>query len=142
MNEKEFISEWINKISKEQTKIFPNDFANLSNSDEIELPKKTLVIGQEFFGSFEVLSVNGSLVLHAENHDRAKYIIYANKEKPAKIKIPKDENEIKNAVSEYEKYLDSIIKQIETDYKKNFQGMKNSSGVVNDIFRVLNFTRY
>ncbi len=142
MTEKEFISEWINKISKEQTKKFPDDFINFKNANEIELPKKTLVIGQQFFGSFEVITVNGTLVLHAESHDKAKYIIYANKEKPAKIKIPQEESEIKKAVSEYEKYLDSIIKQIETDYKKKFPGMKNSAGVVNEIFRVSNFTRY
>ncbi len=142
MTEKEFISEWIKKISKEQTKKFPEDFANFKDYNEIELPGKTLVIGQQFFGSFEVITVNGSLVLHAESHDKAKYIVYANKEKPATIKIPSDENEIKKAVSQYEKYIDSIIKQIETDYKKKFPGIKNSAGVVNEIFRVLNFTRY
>jgi hypothetical protein len=55
--------------------------------------------------------------------------------------IPAAENDLISAVSEYEEYLDSIIRKIESDYKVNFPDEKNSNEVVNEIFRVMNLLR-
>ena len=142
MTEKDFISSWIEKIKAEGIKSFPDEFIDSKDFEEVALPGKTLIIGQEFFGSYEILSVDGSLVLHAENHTKAKFVIYANRMKPKKIKIPKGEKILKASVSSYEEYLDGFIKKIETDYRKNFPGIKNSGDVTNGILRILNLTRY
>ena len=142
MTEKEFISGWTNKISNEGIKTFPGEFINKSDNVIVKLPGKALVIGKEFFGSFEILTVDGSPVLHADSHVKAKYIIYANRMKPGEIIVPKDENGIKQSVTLYENYLDEFIKLIGIDYKKNFPGGKNSISVVNEIFKMLNLIRY
>ncbi len=142
MTEKEFISSWTSRINSEGIKYFPDDFIQLNEFDEVGLPGKALVIGQEFFGSYEILSIDGSLILQAENHSKAKYIIYANRLKPAKIKIPKQEKIVKDSVLKYEEYLDGIIKKIEADYKKNFPASKTYGDVTNNILRMLNLTRY
>ena len=142
MTEKEFISSWTSRIYSEGIKTFPDDFIQLNEFDEADLPGKALVIGQEFFGSYEVLNIDGSLILRAENYSKAKFIIYSNRQKPKKIKIPKEEKTLKAVVSGYEEYLDSIIKRIESDFKKNFPGSKSFGEVNNNILRILNLTRY
>ena len=109
MTEKEFTSSWTSKIISEGIKSFPDDFCRLNEFDEVTLPGKVLVIGQEFFGSYEILNVDGSLVLHAYNHSKAKFIIYSNRLKPLTIKVPKEEKVIKDSVSKYEDYFESCI---------------------------------
>lgn len=142
MTEKDFISNWTKQISETGVKNFPQDFASFKNYEELTLPGKALVIGQEFFGSFEILSIDGSLVYQAENHLSAKFIIYSNRLKPTKIKIPKDNQVMKDLITKYEDYIDSLLRQIESDYKKNFTDAKNSNTVINNIFRNLNLIRY
>lgn len=142
MTERDFISSCAESIKSEGIKAFPEDFIQFKEFDESNLPGKALVIGQEFFGSFEILSIDGSLILQASNYARAKFIIYSNRQKPASIKIPKSDNDIKPSINKYEEYLDSIIKRIDIDYKKKFPGSKNSSEVINNILRMLNLIRY
>lgn len=142
MIEKEFISGWIKKISGEGIKPFPREFINIAGCQKIKLPGKALVIGEEFFGSFEIITVDGSPVLHADDYMKAKYIIYANRLKPEEILLPEDNDSVRKAAALYENYLDEIIKLVETDYKKNFPGEKNSASAVNEIFRMLNLVRY
>jgi hypothetical protein len=106
------------------------------------MPGKALVIGESFFGSIEILTTDGSLFLYADSHVKAKYIIYSNRNQPSSITIPKDETIIKTAVEKYENYLDLLIKQIEQDYKKTFPSGKDSILLINNIFKLLNLTRY
>ncbi len=142
MTEKDFIAGWVSKFSSKGIKEFPRDFCEIKSHKEISLPGKTLVLGQEFFGNFEILSVDGSLIFQAENHDLAKFIIYANRLHPKSILIPAGQIEAKEANSKYEKYIDSIIREMETDYKKALPLGKNFNGAVNEILRVLNLVRY
>jgi hypothetical protein len=109
---------------------------------DITLPGKALVIGGSFFGSIEILTTDGSVFMNVENHLKAKFIIYSNRNRPVKITIPEKEPEIKSAVEKYENYLDQLIKQIESDYKKSFPGGKESASLINNIFKILNLTRY
>lgn len=142
MNEKIFISSWISRISSDGIKIFPSDF--LSEKiicNEITLPGKTLLIGEEFFGHYEIITADGDSVIRTDSYLKAKYILYANRNTPEKIFMPGNEDEVKRTVRSYELYLDSLIKEIETDYKKNFPGEKNSKTVVSEIFRQLNLVR-
>ena len=142
MKEKEFISKWISSLTENGIKIFPEDFLANETTREITLPRKTLVIGQEFFGSYEVLTVDGAAVLQAKSLYKAKYITYSSRAKTGSVKIPQNEESIKAIVIQYENYLDSIIKEIESDYKKAFPGEKRANSLTNEIFRVLNLTRY
>ena len=142
MTEKEFISNWTMQLTEAGIKNFPQDFDSIKNYDELTLPGKTLVIGQEFFGSFEILTIDGTLAYQAQNHLSAKFIVYSNRLKPTKIIIPKDNKILRDLVIKYENYIDSLIRQIELDYKKNFSDTKNSSTVINNIFRNLNLIRY
>ncbi len=142
MTEKDFISNWTKQISDEGIKSFPDDFISFKNYQLIDLPGKALVIGKEFFGTVEILSTDGTQVYQAENHLTAKFIIYSNRLVPLKIKIPKENSVIGSSVNLFENYLDGIIKQIESDYKKSFPMGKNSSGAINNIFRILNLMRY
>ena len=142
MTEKEFISKWTASLSEMGIKTFPEDFGDNKSTEEIKLPGKTLVIGEEFFGNYEVLTVDGSAVFHAENQYKAKYIVYSSRKKTTSVKIPVKSEEIKTAVVEYENYLDSIIKKIKPDYKISFPGEKKSNDLTNEIFRVLSLNRY
>lgn len=142
MNEKEFISKWTGSLSRSGIKKFPGDFAPEGEFENISLPGKPLVIGEEFFGNFEVLTTDGAAVLQADSQSRAKYIVYSSRDKITSLAVPGNPGEIKKAVSAYEAYLDSIIKEIESDYRKVFPGEKRGAALVNEIFRVLNLNRY
>jgi hypothetical protein len=141
MSEKEFISGWTARLSYEGIKSFPNDFIMFNDHKEVRLPGKTLILGEEFFGNYEILTVDGISVLHAESGDQAKFILYANRNKPEIMHIPLKESELKSSISGYEEYLDSIIRKIESDYKENFPDEKNFNAVMNDVFRVMNLIR-
>ena len=81
MIEKEFISKWTVSLSKNGIKAFPEDFLGNMTTEEIKLPGRTLVIGEEFFGNYEILTVDGTAVLQAESQYKAKYIVYSNRKK-------------------------------------------------------------
>ncbi len=142
MTEKEFISNQTAKFTNDGLKKFPEDFIKDENYNEIKMPLKGLILGEEFFGSIEILTVDGSVFMQAENLHTAKFIVYANRTKPELLKLPLNEDEIKKANAIYENYIDSIIRAVESEYKKNFKDGKNASLAVNEIFRMLNLTRY
>lgn len=142
MTDKEFINKWTSTLSDRGLKNFPADFLGNENVEVIELPGKTLVTGHEFFGEFEVLTVDGNAVMQVTSLNKAKYIVYTNRLKLTTVKIPVDDVQLKAVLTKYESYIDSIIKEIEADYKKIFPGEKRSKNLVNEIFRILNLNRY
>ncbi len=142
MTEKEFISQYINKHSETSSKIFPNDFTNLTDAEKLEMPCKTLVLGNEFFGAIEILTTEGTPVLQAESIHKAKYIVYANLNRSGDIIIPKNEYEMKTAVEKYEKHLDWILLDIEEELKKKLPESRNLHSITNEIFLKLNLVRY
>ena len=133
MKEKEFVSKWTSSLTENGIKKFPEDFLVGDITEEIHLPNKTLVIGEVFFGNYEVLTADGAAVLQAESLYKAKYITYSSRTKTGSVKIPLNDDHIKTTVAQYESYL---------DYKKNFPGEKRSNALINEIFRVLNLNRY
>ena len=142
MTKKQFVSQYIKKQSESVPKKFPDDYIAASSTDKLELPQKTLVLGNEFFGQHEIMTTEGNSVLLAENIYKAKYIIYASKDRGSSIIIPKDYNEIKVAVENYEKYLDLILMDIKTNFKKNFPDSPDINSVSSEIFTKLNLVRY
>jgi hypothetical protein len=142
LNEKLFIENCLSKILSAGIKQFPIYFIDESQLDIISIPKKTLVIGQEFFGAYEIITTDGESVYQASNYDEAKFIVYSSKERNGKTYIPKDKSKIKSLVDTYNNYLDDILNQIKKDYKKNFPDGKNIHAVSNEIFQKLNLLRY
>ncbi len=142
MNEKLFIDNWVSKIQSDGVKHFPFYFINESQLDIITIPIKTLVIGQEFFGAYEIITTSGEQVFQASTIDEAKFIVYSSKQRNGKAYIPKDKSIISKIVSEYNKYLDELIDSVKVDYKKLFSDGKNFLNVSNEIFQKLNLIRY
>lgn len=141
MTPKEFISRKIEEISRQGVKIFPDDFLLPCETTGINLPSAALVIGNEFFGRYEVLATGGDLFLHTDTLIKAKYLVYSSRLKEREIKIPVDIQFIETIVKNYESYLDKMLKLIEKDYKVSFAGGKDLNIIANEIFRILNLKR-
>ena len=142
MTEKEFINKWKADITSEGIKYFPFDFLSSQEGIEYNLDEKSLMIGEEFFGKYEILDAKGNVFLQVDDYLQAKYLVYSSRNKVQKINMPKDVSVLKNVLSEYEKYLDSLLIKIQNDYKKIFHSTTNLLSVTNDIFHSLNLTRY
>lgn len=141
MTEKEFISQEINRIKKDGIKIFPADLINNFETTKLETPGKTLFMGNNIFGQYEIITSDGSPVFQVDNLSKAKYIVYSSFIPGNKIPIPSDKNDIKIIVENYEKYLDSLLIKIREDFVKEFSLSQNKLSVSNEIFRKLNLVR-
>ena len=141
MNSREFISLKVTRITEEGIRSFPEDFLFSCELNTLSLPSETLVLGNEFFGSYEVITTKGESFCHTETITKAKYLVYAGRNKSREIKIPADNKNIELVVREYEKYLDQKLKQIEKDYRQMFPEDKDVNSVVNEVFRILNLKR-
>lgn len=141
MNEKDFIFSKSKELQLSGLKCFPAAFTDLKKAQTLEVPDKQLILGKEFFGSFEVTTPSGDFVLTFSNETEAKYIVYASTNRINKIKIPKEAESIKKVVEEYEKYLDTILQEIRKEYNKRFLTGKNLTLVSNSIFKKLNLIR-
>lgn len=142
MNEIIFVENWINKTLSTGLKKFPLHFIDESQIIIIPIPVKTLVIGKEFFGAFEIITTDGEPVYQAFDYDEAKFFVYSSKERNGKAYLPKDRSLIKTLVSTYDNYLDDLFNHIKIDYKRNFPDGKNHQAVSNEIFQKLNLIRY
>lgn len=141
MTEKGFVAGQVKALTKE-LKLFPSDFIKDYESKEVSVPEKHLIMGEEFFGQYEILNADGGLVLHVPSYDEAKFIVFASRLKPAKIFVPVKSEDLKRSLVLYGKYLDSVIKDITALYTKSFPEGKNLHSIINEIFRILNIVRY
>ena len=141
MSEKDFIFSKSKDLSLSGLKSFPIDFVISKSLNTIEVPEKVLVLGKEFFGSYEVSSAAGDFVLTFNNLFEAKYVVYASQQRKKQIKIPGELSNIKKSVEDYEQYLDELLQEIKKDYLKKFANGKNLISVSNEIFKKLNLTR-
>lgn len=141
MNEKEYIAKWKDRIGNELLKSFPNDFIEGSEVDPIELPGKSLMLS-ELFNSYEIIDSDGNTYFTTDDYFKAKYILYSTRLRPKQIEILRDSNKIKSAVKGYEKHLDSLLKEMEQNYKKEFPDAVSFLKVSNVIFNSLNLQRY
>ncbi len=142
MKEKEFVKYWIDKLKGKELKNFPDDFIDPNSIIEIELPGKTLVLGPELFGSYELLDAVGETLLQIESLAKAKYILYANRLKPRKLKLPTDEVKLSSAVKAYERHLDSLVQSMGNGYRSKFPNGKHFFEISNQVFNSLNLQRY
>lgn len=142
LSEKDFVNKWTKLLSEEGIKKFPDDFIDVNNTVLLELPKQTLMLGKEFFGAYEILTTSGESVYQAGDINEAKFIIYAGRNRSGKVFLPVSKSEINLSIKKFEAYIDSILLKVQKDFKQEFQTNQNFSSVSNDIFRVLNLTRY
>ena len=142
MTEKEFINKWKTGISLEGIKNFPSDFFTTQDCTKYSLDEKTLMIGEEFFGKYEILDAKGNVFLQVNDYLQAKYLVYSSRNKVKKVNMPNSSLELKKILADYEKYLDSLLLKIQTDYKKTFNSSTNLHCVTNEIFHSLNLARY
>ncbi|MBT8379224.1 MAG: hypothetical protein KJN64_08335 [Ignavibacteria bacterium] len=141
MDEREFKVTQISKLKAESIKIFPDDFCDLSHSTDLTLPDENLVLGKDFFGSFEIATTSGEGVLNIENQSKAKFIVYSSKKRSKQIKIPNDSKLITDSVKRYENYLDHLLTKIKKDYQNENLDIKNLGIVSGEILKRLNLTR-
>jgi hypothetical protein len=141
LNEKEFIKLQSDKIKSEGLKIFPENFCDLSNTKKINLPEENLVLGKDFFGSYEITTTNGESVLNLDDQSEAKFIVYSSKKRTKQIKIPNDSKLITESVKKYESYLDDILTRIKINYENENLEVKNIGTISGEIFKRLNLTR-
>ena len=142
MTQKEFLQEWVNSIKGKLLKSFPKEFVRDYPTKEILLPSKTLILGPELFGAYELLDITNNLIMNASSIIEAKYILYANRKKPSKIIIPLEEEKVKAVVKEYEFHLDSILKEVEKDFKLKFPDSQKFLDISSHLFQTLNIQRY
>lgn len=141
MSETDFIFSKSKELSLLGIKNFPIDFINTKELTEIEVSDKVLLLGKEFFGSFEVSSATGDFVLTFSNEFEAKYTVYASRNRKSRFQMPRDSIQIKKSVTDYEEYLDGLLTDIKKDYDRKINNGKNLSSVSNEIFKKLNLIR-
>jgi hypothetical protein len=142
MTIREFEKAWEERILNDYMKNFPDDYIDKSACRELPMPQKTLTMGSELFGSYEVVDSEGVAHFTVPNYLEAKYIIYSNRTMPSAISVPNNEDELNEVVKEYESFLDTVLKRIESDFKNEFPDLKESVAVSNRIFASLNLQRY
>lgn len=141
MDEKEFVTFWVLKLKEEKIKSFPQDFAVDTKCESFTLNGKRILAGQVFFGEYELIDAEGEEILRVESYEKVKYFIYANRNQPKTLSVPTNNLIIKEMISAYEKYLDSILKRIDQDFRHMFPTLKNSSEIINRILDHLNLIR-
>ncbi len=86
--EKEFTAKTVQVLNKKGIEIFPDEFLSSSAIKTISVPAKILIMGEEFFGNYEILSADSKVVYQASTYNEAKYLIYASRKKSVEINIP------------------------------------------------------
>lgn len=141
MTIKIFVEYWKNKLLSDGIKIFPDDFLDDIETTFITIPAKSLILGSEFFGTYEVITTDGEIIAQAESYNEAKYFVYASRQRKSQIKFPVNKNYIALIVKNYELYIDKIISDISEDYRKSFKDQKELNPV-SEILKTLNLVRY
>lgn len=140
MTEKEFAQNWIEKIRGE-LKTFPDDFVGAVECEVLSLPGKVLALPSPLFGSYQITDETGETYFSTDDHFKAKYIIYGNRSKPSQLKIPLKDLHIYETVRDYEKHLDTFLKEMEKDFKQTFPNSKAFKRISIQVFNSLNLTR-
>ena len=141
MTEKEFISNWIEKIGQE-LKTFPDLFVITDNCEVINLPGKLLLLPPPLFGSYQITDEIGETVFSTDDHFKAKYVMYSNRNKLTELKIPRTDLHVYEAVRDYERHIDKFLKEMEKEFKEAFPKSRGIKSLFTQVFGSLNLTRY
>ncbi len=142
MTEKDFIASWINKIRVELKK-FPGDFLNYEEECiTINLPTKLLIFPPPLFNTYQIIDENGETIFATDDQFKAKYVIYANRTRPSEIKMPTNDIRVYEIVRDYEKHLDSFLKEMEIDFKRRWPNSKGFHRISVQVFNSLELFRH
>ena len=141
MTEKEFIAKTVESYLGKGIKVFPADFVERTFVEILDIPKKKLILGEELFGSFEIITADGSQVLLTDDLMKGKFIVYASCNANGLIEIPQEKTMVVDAVEKYENYIDFILVEIQKDFKTAFPDSENNLNVINEVFIKLNLIR-
>ncbi len=141
MNEQQFIKNWIEKIENDLLAKFPDDYIKETKTESFKLPGRSFSITSELFGQYEVMDIDEKMVIQTEDHYLVKFLLYANRTKPTSVLVPIVSDEIKTIVKEYEKLLDSIIKEVMENIKVVLPST-DPLRLSNQIFNLINLKRY
>lgn len=141
MIEKEFISNWIEKV-RQELKTFPDQFVKTDNCEVIKLPGKLLFLPPPLFGSYQITDDVGETIFSTDDHFKAKYVMYGNRNKPMELKIPRIDLHVYEAVRDYERHIDTFLKEMEKDFKEAFPKSRGLKSSFTQVFGSLNITRY
>jgi hypothetical protein len=139
LKEKDYYKKKADEL-KLSLKYFPDDFIKVSKGRTFNLPVHNLIPGKEFFGSIEVTAPDGSPWYISDDISEAKYLIYARQNGNKEVIIPEPDL-MKTAVSEYENYLDLLMKEIGKEFRIKFPEGEISKAIA-EVFRLLNLVRY
>ncbi len=142
MTEKEFVKVWVDKFREEIEREFPDDFIPCNDCESFENNGKRLLLGAEFFGSFELIDANHNSVLTLPTLEEAKYFIYASRQKPDIIRVPKSKEQIINAVKAYDEYLDNFLHLVLEDFQGKFSDSSAFNKIAAKIFLSLDLQRF
>jgi len=141
VTEKEFIAKTVEHYLGKGIKVFPADFVEKTFVEILDITKKTLILGEELFGSFEIITTDGSQVLLTDDLMKGKFIVYASCNANGLIEIPQEKTMVVDAVEKYENYIDFILIEIQKNFKTAFPDSENNLNVVNEIFKKLKLIR-
>ncbi len=141
MTENEFISIWTEKIRDERLKDFPADFLKEEKVARIKMPGRAMMMGAELFGSVELVDTDGDVHFMCESSEKAKYILYANRNHPLYTEIPENEEDLATVLKRYENFLDSLLNDVKNEFLKSFKAAGKFAQVSNSIFRNLKLSR-
>lgn len=141
MTEKEFVRNWIERVRIELKK-FPADFLGREECTTLTLPPKLLIFPPPLFNIYQIIDENGETIYSTDDLFRAKYIIYANRSRPTELRIPLEDLKVYEKVRDYEKHLDSFLKEMEMDFKKKWPNSKGFNRISLQVFNSLDLIRH
>ena len=142
MTEKEFVDKLYTDFSKGEKKVFPDSFLKSEDLEKIDLPGKAFIPGKQLFDQYEIISVDGEIVMQFDNFLKCKYLVYASRNSKRPVYIPAEVKSLEIIVNQYENYVDSIIQRIQKEFKKNFPNSLNLNRLTNQLINKLNLARY
>jgi hypothetical protein len=108
-------------IDISELKKFPDDYIGGEECREIEVPKGKPEVGSDLHGFFVKI---GDARIECGSQEEAKYIEYAVMNGNVRIKIPKDEREIKKAVESYGSAYNKLKGDISAYMRRAIQNNK------------------
>jgi hypothetical protein len=141
MTEKDFVAKWIDKIRVELKK-FPADFVKDEECIAMQVPQKLFIFPPPLFNTYQIIDEAGETIYSTDDQYKAKFIIYANRSRPAEIKIPAKDLRVYEIVRDYEKHLDSFLKDMESDFKKLWPTSKGIHRISLQVFNSLDLLRH
>lgn len=142
MTEKEFVDKLYTDFSKGEKKVFPDSFLKSEDLEKIDLPGKVFIPGKQLFDQYEIISVDGEIVMQFDNFLKCKYLVYASRNSKRPVYIPSEAKSLEIIINQYENYVDSIIQRIQKEFKKNFPNSLNLNRLTNQLINKLNLARY